>query len=54
MKGNTEKCHFIISTNETQHILAVNSSIESKNWEKLLGVKIDSKLIFYHVDLCSC
>ena len=54
MKCNTDKCHFITSTNETHHILVGNSSTESKNCEKLLEVKIDSELIFDHVDLWSC
>ena len=46
MKGNSDKCQFITSTNETHHILVNNSSIGSSSCNKLLGVKIDSKLTF--------
>ena len=54
MKGNSNRCHFITSTNETHQILDSNSSIESCSFEKLLGNKTDSKLTFDdHVkDIC--
>ena len=52
MKGNSDKCHCITSTKDTHQILVGNSSIGNSSWEKLLGVKIDSKLTFYgHITL---
>ena len=46
MKCNTGKCHFITGTNKNHQISVGNSSTESSSCKKLLGVKIDSKLIF--------
>ena len=46
MQGNSGKCHVIISTIESAQIQIGESPIESTNCEKLLGVKIDSKLSF--------
>ena len=45
-KGNTDKCHLILSTNEQLEILIEDSSFKWSSYEKLLGVKIDSKLNF--------
>ena len=50
MKGNSEKCHFIASNNETHQILVGNFPIGSSSWEKLLGIKIYLKLTFYNHD----
>ena len=54
MKGNTDKCHLIMSTNNTPELKVGDFLIKTSTCEKLLGVKIDSKLIFdNHVaDLC--
>ena len=46
MKGNTEECHFITSTNKTHQNFVRNSSSEISSCEKLLRVKTDSKLTF--------
>ena len=46
MKGNTDKCHLIISSNYSSGIKIGNSLIKRSNCEKLLGVKIDTKLTF--------
>ena len=46
MKGNTNKCHFLISSNETYKIQIEDSMIEKSDRQKLMGVKIDSKLNF--------
>ena len=46
MQGNSGKCHLILSTSEPAQIQIGESLIESTNCEKLLGVKIDSKLSF--------
>ena len=46
MQRNSGKCHLILSTNETAKIQIGESLIEITNCEKLLGVKIDSKLSF--------
>ena len=54
LKGNPDKCHLLVSTNEKIKINTGDFSIENSNCEKLLGVKIDNKLTFdYHVsDMC--
>ena len=54
MKGNTEKCHLIVSTKEPTEIQVGESIIKSSNSEKLLGIKIDYQLNFdNHIkDLC--
>ena len=46
MQGNSGKYHVILSTNGPAQIQIGESLIESTNCEKLLGVKIDSKLSF--------
>ena len=53
-KGNSDKCLFLVSTNEKTKINLGEFSIENSDCEKLLGVKIDNKLTFdCHVsDMC--
>ena len=46
MKGNTDKCHLIVSTDEPIEIRVGESLIKSSACEKLFGVKIDNKLNF--------
>ena len=46
MKGNTDKCHLIVSTDEPIGIRVGESLIKSSTCEKMLGIKIDNKLIF--------
>ena len=46
MKGNTDKCHLIVSIDEPIEILVGESLIKNSTCEKLLGVKIDDKLNF--------
>ena len=46
MKGNTDKCHLIVSIDEPIEIRVGESLIKSSTCEKLLGVKIDNKLNF--------
>ena len=46
MKGNTDKCHLTVSTDEPIEIRVGESLIKSSTCEKLLGVKIDNKLNF--------
>ena len=46
MKGNTDKCHLIVSTDEPIEIRVGESLIKNNICEKLLGVKIDNKLNF--------
>ena len=51
MKANKDKCHLIVSSNEHISIKLDNIDIENSNCERLLGVKIDSKLNFKeHLD----
>ena len=53
--GNTDKCHLLLSKDESSEIHIGDSIIESSNCEKLLGIKIDPKLRFdNHIqDLCN-
>ena len=55
MKGNPEKCHLIMSTDQSVNVQLGGSLIERSDCEKMLGVKIDYKLNFdKHVKtLCS-
>ena len=46
MKGNTGKCHLIMSTNNNPEIQVGDSLIKAIDCEKLLGLKIDYKLNF--------
>ena len=45
MLGNSGKYHLILSTNEPAKTQIWESLIQSTNCEKLLCVKIDSKLL---------
>ena len=55
MKGNTSKCHLLLSKDESCEIHIGDFIIENSTCEKLLGIKIDSKLRFDdHIqDLCN-
>ena len=54
MKRNTDKCHLLMSKDKYSEIHIGESIIKSSDFERLLGIKIDSKLRFDdHVqDLC--
>ena len=54
MKGNVDKCHILLSTNDIVHVNIGTAQISNSNCEKLLGINIDSKLNFErHIgDLC--
>ena len=54
MRGNTDKCHLLVSKDESSEIHIGDSVIESSTCQKLLGIKIGPKLRFDdHVqDLC--
>ena len=45
MKANPENCHVVLSSN-TKGIWFANASVASSPSEKLLGVILDSELIF--------
>ena len=55
MMGNTDKCHLLLTKDKSSEIHIGDSIIESSTCEKLLGIKIDSKLLFDdHIqDLCN-
>ena len=46
MKINADKCHLLVSTNNTVKIKIGNFDITNSKSEKLLGVKFDHKLSF--------
>ena len=47
-KGNPDKCHLIVSTNQKSNANVEEFIIESNDCEKSSGIKIDSKLAFDH------
>ena len=47
-KGNKDKCHVLLSTDEMVRVNIVIACINNSTCEKLLGIKIDCKLIFDH------
>ena len=46
MKGNTRKCHLIMSTENVPELQAGGSLIKATRCKKLLGVKINYKRTF--------
>ena len=46
IKSNAEKCHLLFSTNNTVNPKTGDINITNSTCEKLLGVKLDHKLIF--------
>ena len=46
MKANQDKCHLIVSKNENISMHTGPFEIKSTNCEKLLGIKVDSRLNF--------
>ena len=45
-KGNTDKCHLIVSSDDPTEIQVGESDIKNTTCEKFLGIKIDNKLTF--------
>ena len=54
MKANPDKCHFLCSTNSEVSLTIENQKIKNSKFEKLLGIKLDSKLnLNSHIhDIC--
>ena len=54
MKANPDKCNFICSTDDKVNIIVENQKISNRPYEKLFGVRFDSKLTFdTHInDIC--
>ena len=51
MNANQDKCHLIVSKNENVSMYIGLFEIKNPNWEKLLGIKVDSRLNFNeHLD----
>ena len=51
MKANQDKCHLIVSKNENISMPIIPFEIVKNNCEKLLGIKVDSRLNFNeHLD----
>ena len=46
MKSNANKCHLLVSTNNTVNIRVEIFDIKDSDCEKLLGVKFNHKLTF--------
>ena len=45
MKANEDKCHILLSSNENLLVNVGTLQIQDSSSEKLIGIKIDSKLI---------
>ena len=45
-KGNTSKCHLLISSGEKVHVNIGSSQIKNNDYERLLEIEIDCKLSF--------
>ena len=46
LRGNTDKCHLIVSSNDRTEIQVGESVIKNTLCKKLLGIKINNKLTF--------
>ena len=46
MKANSDKCHFLCTSNREVTLTTENQIIKNSKFEKLLGIKLDSKLNF--------
>ena len=46
MKANADKCHLLVSSDESSTAKIEDFSIKNRTEEKLLGVKFDSNLSF--------
>ena len=46
LKGNDDKCHFLVSTSQEESLNVNKFKIKNRNCEKLLSIKFDSKLRF--------
>ena len=46
MKGNKDKCHAFLSSQDNVHVNIGAAQIENSKWQKLLGIIIGSKLTF--------
>ena len=54
LKGNTDKCHFLVSTSQEVSLNVNSFKVKNNEYEKPSGVRFDSKLRFdQHItDLC--
>ena len=55
LKGNTSKCHLLITSGENVHVNKGTSQIKNRDCERLLEINIDCKLSFEnHINqICS-
>ena len=44
IKANPDNCHFLYSSNREVSLIIENQKIKISKFEKLLGIKLDSKL----------
>ena len=44
LKGNTDKCHFLVSSSDAENLRVSEYGIKNSDCEKLLGVKFVNKL----------
>ena len=46
LKANPEKCHLLVNTKEKRHLNTREIEISNNKCQKILGIKIDCKLMF--------
>ena len=46
LKGNADKCHFLVSASQEVNLYVNNFEIKNSDCENILGVKFDFKLRF--------
>ena len=54
MKGNTDKCHLLLSRNDETQLEIGDSLIRNSTSKKHLDVNIDKKISFYQYDKNIC
>ena len=54
LKSNAGKCHLLVSSSDTVNLRVSGYDIKNREWEKLISVKFDNKLIFgkHITDIC--
>ena len=46
MKANISQCHFLVNKKDKVSIRIVDTELKNSEYEKLLGIKVDTKLNF--------
>ena len=54
LKGNADRCHLLVTSSDAINLTVSKYDIKNCEYEKLLGVKFDNKLLFQknNIDIC--